>query len=411
VSVKSEHTVCVVGAGVSGLSVANDLARAGVGVYLIEQSPYPGGRATLYGCKAAESCVHCGVCLVREAVSTLRTGTGTECLLSSRPKACRPAAAGSGGNGHRPTLEVSIETSPNPVDWKACIECGLCQQVCPEDAVHRAPGWKYYIDARCNSCGKCLEVCPVDAIQLQRSPEERTLAVNAVVMAAGFKPFDPSVNRKWGYGANPRVLTGTQMEELFRQESYLPVPAERVAFIQCVGSRNVMEGSRHCSRVCCAYALRMAGRLRQELPELAIDFYHMDIQHFGKSFEQFWGQLRPKINLIASNPISIRTDDQGKPLVRYESLPDLSCREQSYDVVILSNGVAPAEEGSALADLFGLGLDSGGFLAPAGEGSEVPALPGVFTAGACKRPMRIDDCVEDAAAVSQQVLQYLGVDR
>jgi heterodisulfide reductase subunit A len=234
------------------------------------------------------------------------------------------------------------------------------------------------------------------------------MKVDGVVVAAGYEPFDPEINRKWGFGSNPRVVTGSQMENLFFQEKYLPREAQSMAFVQCVGSRSVMEGEKHCSRVCCAYALRMAGRLKEEYPDLNIDFYYMDIQRFGKNFDAFWHNIQGKINLIASNPISIKTDEQGLPVVRYESLPELACREQSYDVVVLSNGITPAADSDELADLFSLDLDTAGFIQPAGNGCSATGTS-VFTAGACKRPMRIDDCVEDAAAISRKVMQNLGV--
>jgi heterodisulfide reductase subunit A-like polyferredoxin len=118
--------------------------------------------------------------------------------------------------------------------------------------------------------------------------------------------------------------------------------------------------------------------------------------------------MQGKINLIASNPISVKIDDQGLPIVRYESLPDLACREKTYDVVVLSNGITPALESESLADLFDLNLDAAGFLGSAG-GAGSSGGERVFTAGACTRPMRIDDCVEDAAAVSRRVMKNLGV--
>jgi heterodisulfide reductase subunit A len=281
-------------------------------------------------------------------------------------------------------------------------------EACKERAIDRVPGWKYFINENCTSCGKCVEACPVGAISMDRSTERSTMQVDGIVLAAGYQPFDPGINRKWGFGANPRVVTGSQMENLFFQEKYLPQEAQNVAFVQCVGSRSVMEGEKHCSRVCCAYALRMAGRLKEEYPELAIDFYYMDIQRFGKNFEEFWKRMQSKINLIASNPISVRTDEQGLPVVRYESLPELACREQTYDVVVLSNGITPSEESESLADLFALDLDAAGFIRPPGNGTFLGGGR-VFTAGTCKRPMRIDDCVEDAAAVSRRVMKNLGV--
>jgi len=395
----ASRKVCVIGAGISGISVANDLSQAGIDVLLVDKNPYPGGQSVFYGCKATDECVRCGVCLVREAVATLKNQSTAQCHLSSRPVGYR-AAGGS--------MELDIQTNPNLIDWQACVECGRCLEVCKEQAIERVPGWKYFVNEKCTACGKCVDACPVGAIRLNRSAETSTMQVDGIVLAAGYEPFDPGINRKWGFGENPRVVTGSQMENLFFQEKYLPREAESVAFVQCVGSRSVMEGEKHCSRVCCAYALRMAGRLKEEFPELKIDFYYMDIQRFGKNFDEFWKQIQGKINLIASNPISIKTDEQGLPVVRYESLPELACREQSYDVVVLSNGITPAAESESLADLFNLDLDAAGFLRPTGNGTSV-AGSRVFTAGTCKQPMRIDDCVEDAATVARRVMKNLGV--
>jgi heterodisulfide reductase subunit A len=393
-------TACVVGAGVTGITVANNLSKAGVGVCLVERNPYPGGQAVFYGCKAAEHCVHCGVCLVRDAMATFRRDASIRKFFSSLPKALAPKPDGS--------FELQLQTSPNPIDWQACTECGNCQKACPEDAIQRVPGWKYYIDGRCNACGKCVEACPVGAIELRREPQRSSLSVQSIVLATGFQPFDPAINRKWGYGSSPRVITGSDLEKLFGQEKFLPDGAGSLAFIQCVGSRNTMEGEKYCSRVCCAYALRMANRIKKENPDVSIDFFYMDIQHFGKNFDQFWGEVKGRINLIQSNPILIKLDEQGRPIVRFESIPDLRCQEKPYDLVVLSNGLCPSQDREHLAEMFSLDLVDNGFLSEPGSRAGRSLGAGVFPAGTSTRPMRIDECVEDASRVTNRVLRYIG---
>jgi len=394
----SSNSVCIIGAGISGLTVANNLVNAGIEVTLVERNPYPGGRALFYGCKASDSCVHCGVCLIREAVMNFRRTHNIKSQFSSE------LTGFSRSNGEGILLE--IETHPNIIDWRLCTECGKCIEACPENAVKIAPGWKYYVDSGCNDCGKCVDVCPEGAIALKRESMRESIHADCLVIASGFKPFDPSVNRKWSYGESPRIITGSDLEELFYTENYLPgvvkkSDCKRIAFLQCVGSRNVTEGGEYCSRVCCAYALQMAGRLKDEFPHTEIDFYYMDIQHFGKDFESFFGDVSRKVNFINSNPITFSVDRADRPVVRYESITEQKDKEEAYDLVVLSNGIAPGDKNEALAKMTGLSLDKSGFL------YAMNGMGGVFVTGACKQPMRIEDCIEDATGVTGEVLSYL----
>ena len=395
--------VCIIGAGITGLSLTNSLTQSDVQVLLIDRNPYPGGRTVFYGCKATDSCVHCGVCLARDAMAQFRENPGVEMLLSSTPRSIR--------RNSEESFEIDVETLSNQIDWTKCIECGLCQEACPENAVERIEGWKFYIKDTCTDCGKCVEACPVSAINLEKRSQVEIRVADSIVVSTGFTPFDPGINRKWGYGDNPQVITGSDLERLLYEEKYLPDEvsktdeATKIAFIQCVGSRNIMEGMAQCSRICCAYALRMAGRLKHEKPDAEIDFYYMDIQRFGKDFENFVATLSDKINFIRSNPLNIKVDDQGKPIIRFESIPGNKCEETTYDYVVLSHGLCPAEDADELTEKFDLDLDSNGFF-------RVPSYQqsgaGIFVAGTCKGPMNIEECVDNASAVSEQLLEFLG---
>ncbi|MBN1410353.1 MAG: CoB--CoM heterodisulfide reductase iron-sulfur subunit A family protein [Spirochaetales bacterium] len=389
----TKKKVCVVGAGISGISLAQRLMNSGVEVILLDRNPYPGGRAARYGCKAVDECVKCGVCLLRNTLCDFREEDRLRVYFSSTLNKFQQNRNGG--------FNLSIIRQPNRIDPRLCYNCGRCSPVCPENAIRTIAGWKPYIDSSCTDCGECVSVCPVAAISLKREPAEENMNVDALALCTGFMPFDPAINRKYGYGGNLHVITGTDMEEFFYNESYPAEHIKKIAFVQCVGSRNRKEGKEHCSRICCSYALRMANRILHETPGTQIDFFYMDIQLASDYFRNFYGEIRNKFNFIRSMPVCIKDDENGKPLVRYDDPVTNHSVENLYDLVVLSQGTCPQEDATEMADLTGVNMDEYGFFL------SVPQN-GIFASGACKGPMAIEECIKDASAVSEEILSYLG---
>ena len=405
--------VSVLGAGITGIAVSNALKSRELQVTLIDRNPYPGGRAVWYGCKAVENCVQCGVCLVREQMERLQdsffSGSGEVVQAPRLLLSGEVAGLVRNPDGH---LDIRIDRSANMIDPEKCIECGRCADACATNSIRKVEGWRFYVEESCSSCGECVEICPTGAISHEPpKPITELISADAVVVATGSEAFDPVVNRKWGMG-NKRVITGTELEHLFYEQAYLPPETNNIAFVQCVGSRSSTEGVEGCSRVCCPYALRMASRLGADYPDTQIDFFHIDIQRFGTDFEVFWGLAKERVNLIRSNPIAVETDAEGRPVVRYEDPNSHSCIENSYDLVVLSHGMVPGEDTEQVADLFNLGRGSEGYFGDLVTDSSFDRvdglLPGIFTAGCCKGPLRINECIEDAEAISGRVRSYLG---
>ena len=152
----------------------------------------------------------------------------------------------------------------------------------------------------------------------------------------------------------------------------------------------------------------MANRLAYDIPDAEIDFYYMDIQKFGKNFEAFYTGIKERIRFIRSNPLCIKTDNAGMPVVRYESPETQTCKEETYQLVVLSHGLCPTENADELAGLLGFGMDENGFFSEyTGRRDRYPGK-GIFFAGTCKGPMRIDECAQDAVGISKDIVTYLG---
>jgi hypothetical protein len=171
--------------------------------------------------------------------------------------------------------EVDIGYTPGQAiaEAKRCLECGVC----------------------CD-CHICSTACQANAIDYTQKEETRELNVGAVVLAPGYEIFDARLKKDLGYGRFPNVLTALEFERILsasgpysghvlrpfdRQEP------KRIAFLQCVGSREVERD--YCSSVCCMYATKEAIIAKEHLGEgLQCDIFFMDLRAFGKGFEQYY---------------------------------------------------------------------------------------------------------------------------
>ena len=350
---RAKPSVVIVGAGVAGAAAAVELREAGASVTVVEREAQVGGQAGRFGCKATDVCLHCNVCVGQDLLKrAFGPDSGTRVLTSSQVAECRR-------NDDGDSLELNV-TSVR---------------------------------------GKTTR-----------------LHADYVVAATGYTPFDPSSVGTYGYGLIPNVISGLDAEQA-HADGRAPLtrpsdgqPAKRIAFIQCVGSRNEQayrtpEKTDYCSTVCCSYALRM-GRLAKHLnPECQVTVFYMDIQCFGQDFADFYAACRKEMTFVMARPFGLAPLPGGTVAVRYEDQTGGQAKEAEFDLVVLSVGMRPAAGVRDVAEALNLPVDEYGFLGAKstlrlgakGEGR-------VFVAGACEAPMSIAQTVAQARAVAGQIV-------
>jgi heterodisulfide reductase subunit A len=359
----NQSKVIVVGGGIAGMTVASALANLGIGVTLVERKGRLGGHAANWACMATEECARCSACLVQDQVSRISAHPEIEILLRARLTECR----GQAGDFHV-TLKPEPASDSVRLPWR-----------------ERALG------------------------------QRRTVPCQAVVLTTGFEPYDPSDNPLLGYGHFDGVISTRDLDDILREDN-LPAFAPdcdaplRVAFIQCVGSRDRKSGREYCSQFCCRTTIRLVQRLRYLRPALKATVFYIDLQIMSKEFGAFYDRARDEVQFIQGVPAEVCPGETEGELRVYSVAPGADRAEAvEFDRVVLAIGLVPNDSHHWLAEVMGLELNEFGYFAEAGLDRRLEtSRRGVFLAGACGGPVDMQGSRKQAMAVAGLLAQRLG---
>jgi len=270
----------------------------------------------------------------------------------------------------------------------------------------------------CSECLQCVIACTAGAILHDMLPEEITVEVGAVLLAPGYEPFDPLLRGEYGYGRYKNVVTSLEFERILsasgpyqghvRRPSDLAEP-KRVAWIQCVGSRDPQLGNDYCSSVCCMYAVKEAIMAVDHVPGLEATIFYNDIRAYGKGFEAYYEGAKKNYGVRFKRGIisSVKERQQTRNLALAYVSESGQVAEEEFDLVVLSVGLRPSASTAQLAKTVGVELDRFGFcrtdaLAPSRTSKE-----GIYVAGTFAAPMDIPETVMAASGAAATAAEAL----
>ncbi|AEF93696.1 Glutamate synthase (NADPH) [Desulfotomaculum nigrificans CO-1-SRB] len=274
--------------------------------------------------------------------------------------------------------------------------------------------------AVCSECLQCVDACLPKAINHDMQDQDLEIEVGALILNPGFKPYDPSDLKLYGYGRYPNVVTSIQFERILSASGpfagHMVRPSDhkeptKIAWIQCVGSRNERIGHGYCSSVCCMYAIKQAIIAKEHSHEpLDATLFYMDMRTPGKDFERYQNRAKEEhgIKFVRSRIYGIdpAADGSDDLTIRYAD-EDGSVRYETFDMVVLSVGLAAPEGAKELGSAAGIELDQYGFCRTHEFHPGCSSRPGIFVSGAFGEPKDIPETVVDASAAAAMASRLL----
>lgn len=422
----ASYDTLVIGGGIAGGEAALDLANNGYRVLLVEKDLSIGGKMILLS--KVFPTLDCAACITTPKVSEISRHPGITVFTGAEVTSIEK-------KGER-EFETAVTKRPRYVVEEDCTACQLCEEVCPvvvhDEYQYRLVGRKAAfipfsiasprvaaIDIEnCTLCGACEKACPPKCIDFTQETEKYIIKTGTVIVATGFKLFDPLKIPRYGYGVYKNVLTSMEMERQLaptRPFNTILRPGDgkmpdRIAYVLCTGSRDDTIGNPVCSQICCMYSLKQAQLLMGALPMADVTIYYINIRSFGKGFEEFYEQAKGMgISFVKGKVGKITETETGNLILRYEDINENRVMEEEHDMVVLAVGVLPNTDplsffrnGELKADQFSF-VDQAEVLSSPARTS----VKGVFVAGTASGPMDIPDSILSAGAASSEAISYL----
>ncbi|MCX5807528.1 MAG: CoB--CoM heterodisulfide reductase iron-sulfur subunit A family protein [Proteobacteria bacterium] len=426
--------VMVVGAGVGGIQAALDAAAAGFKVYLVDKGPAIGGKMAQLDKTFPTN--DCSMCILSPKFIECASNPNITIITNTHVESLE----GEAGN-----FQVQLYEEPRYVDEEKCTGCGTCAEYCPiyvpdvyneglakKKCIHvhfpqAVPAVSMVDAAHClflqrKICQICVPTCKSKAINFKMQPKRTTVEVGSVILAPGYEIFDAYSQSQYGYHRFSNVVTSLEFERIISASGpnggEILRPSDnrtphKIAWIQCVGSRDETSNCTYCSAVCCMYATKQVILSKEHHPEIEAVVLHNDIRAYGKGFERFYERAKnmPGVRYQWAKTSIVGENQDNKNITLRYRVNGSKVKDEEFDLVVLSVGLNSTAGNKELAEKLSIGLNEHGFCESPAFSPMETSRDGIYSCGVFHAPMDIPDAVTMASGAASLASQLLFEER
>jgi heterodisulfide reductase subunit A len=418
--IPAKRAVAVIGGGVAGMRAAIKLSNMKCQVTLIEKEHFIGGRVAQWELlfTTNETGKEVVTKLYNDLISrdnvTLFTGaeviSNTGCIGDFKLK-IKISPRYIKADCRKGNLQKAIQACPVEVPDQFNFEITKRKAI-----YHNFPS-EYpqlpVIDLKnCTRCGECEKIC--DSVDFNQKDELIEIQVGSIVMATGFDPYTPEEG-EFGYHQFDNVITLPQFKRIIEMNggnlNFRGRNIKNIAFIYCVGSRQIDGDNKFCSRYCCTSAIYAALHARKKFKDINNFHFTRGIRTYGKQEILYTESLK-------NGDIFLQSYEDEPPVVNRQNnvtivtINDIltAKREMSVeaDLVVLVTGMVPRADNS-VGSLFKLPKGRDRFF------NEIhmklrpveTVIDGITICGACQGPKNIMESVNSALSAAAKSYSYI----
>ncbi|MDJ0856830.1 MAG: FAD-dependent oxidoreductase [Desulfobacterales bacterium] len=424
-------SVLIAGGGIGGMQAALDLADSGFKVHMIQKDSSIGGTMSMLDKTFPTG--DCSMCMISPKMVEVGRHPNIELHTLSQVTAV---------DGEPGDFSVTVKEKPRFVIAEKCTGCGACEKKCPKLVVSEfeqglakrkaiytllpqaVPNTRVIDPETClytqrGRCKACVKFCDTDAINFDDEGKEYELKVGAIILSPGLERYNPKVRQELGFGRWPNVVTSIQFERIlsasgpFSGEIKRPSDEKhprKVAWIQCVGSRDPHNANPWCSSVCCMYATKQAVIAKEHDGSIQPTIFYMEMRAFGKDFDKYVDRAKDEYGVVYRRTMvsDVKEDAATGDLVLRYADKDGTLIDEVFDMLVLSIGFQPHADAAEFAKTFGIAPDNHGFAQTTAFGPVETSRPGVYVTGTYQGPKDIPETVAQGSAVAGRSMALLG---